>query len=214
MKNEEEKGFFKTGKGPDILKLLAFFMFFIFLSIYVRLGVQNQKDNKSNDLDIFNQHPKISSSEKIYIEKSFTEIKNDIISKNYAVGGDIKIADKDYYLLLTKTEDGYNGFFNAGEGTKNVVIRGQKIYEVIANKEEENNQLFETINLEFLDITNIFTLTKNIEPLIKEEGRTKQYTYNTNDGSIVIQIAENKLTKIQIFLNDNQDNYSLSYSYE
>lgn len=207
MKNEEEnivEKFFSTKRGIAVLKLGGFIIFFIILSIYIRLEMRNADDyNQNNNNGNINNN--ISKPETNTFP-SLSELRNKVLEAKYSFSTVVNINEEELTVIGIKDNDNYAGVYIDGETSIRYNKIGIEIYEINGKEQVLNNELFAKLDFNLVNMKYIFNLIGSVEPIININEKTKIYNYETETHTI--EITTNK--KIESVL-INEKNNNITY---
>ncbi|NLA32495.1 MAG: hypothetical protein GX864_00900 [Mollicutes bacterium] len=212
---KEEKDFFETKRGKDLLKFLGFVIFFIIVIAYVNSPSKELKEKYYQHQKEIQKQLKSSSQKPEIKVKTFTEIKNEFLNSNYVIMANIKIKSTESQLLLQKSLDEVKGYYLKGSDNTQIKISNDIIYEVNNGEEKINKELLKDIKINFITGKGIMAEIEHVEPIISEEDNKRIFSYSLKEYKIMINIENDKLISVHITsLNEkNHEEYTLGITY-
>ncbi len=175
----------------SLIKLSGYLIFFVIFFIIASLG------NNSNPI-IDDEPTKIS----------FNQIKTKLIEDNLKVNYYI-LAKDEYYMDGTIIDNVFTGTIDYNNNLNKIKINDESIYKVEKNEEVEDLELLSNIKREYLLPSNIVSLIKEKNPVIKSLEKEKTYSYLFDGISITAFSKEDNIYKIVIL--DTNITYELLY---
>ena len=127
------------------------------------------------------------------------------LDNNYSYVYEIKIADNMYYFKGSTKDKKEVGVKTFNSATTNYFKENNYIYAVNNGGLDKIDNLYEGINMELLDITNL----KNMLNEVKYQENNNSYIYNLEDKVITVYSDNLNITRINISMENAY--YDLSF---
>lgn len=177
-------------KFNAIIKLGLWLVFITFLLIVINFGGQKKAD-------LPNKKPKQVT---LTLNEKMQKLDN-----NYSYVYEIKIADNMYYFKGSTKDKKEVGVKTFNSETTNYFKENNYIYAVNNGGLDKIDNLYEGINMELLDITNL----KNMLNEVKYQENNNSYIYNLEDKVITVYSDNLNITRINISMENAY--YDLSF---
>lgn len=185
------KRLWNTPKGKPLIKLILYFVMMLIIVLIISFGY-----NKApHDTDV-----KVSS---------FELFKKEILKNNFAYKYQISNDLIDVVYEGKKKDDmdiGYKTFQNT---ITKYLIEDNSTYDITMTDKVLITNLFENINVNYLDLNYIFYLIEDKEPEIIVEEKITTDIYNLTNNKITVHYNEKNIFKIEI---ENESHYILTFS--
>ncbi len=177
-------------KFNAIIKLGLWLVFITFLLIVINFGGQKKADlpNKKPEQVTLTLNEKMQK-----------------LDNNYSYVYEIKIADNMYYFKGSTKDKKEVGVKTFNSETTNYFKENNYIYAVNNGGLDKIDNLYEGINMELLDITNL----KNMLNEVKYQENNNSYIYNLEDKVITVYSDNLNITRINISMENAY--YDLSF---
>ena len=177
-------------KFNAIIKLSLWLVFITFLLIVINFGGQKKADLPN----------KIPEQVTLTLNEKMQKLDN-----NYSYVYEIKIADNMYYFKGSTKDKKEVGVKTFNSATTNYFKENNYIYAVNNGGLDKIDNLYEGINMELLDITNL----KNMLNEVKYQENNNSYIYNLEDKVITVYSDNLNITRINISMENAY--YDLSF---
>ncbi len=204
MKKEEEKSEEKVSKGkiirtlykenPAFKALIKLSLYFIlFLVIIVVVGTSDyQRDEKE-------ESQKSVVTEPVKYPKKYQEILQDTIQDEKKFSYEVTHNEEKYLLTYELQEGIISGIYeDFNKVVKKFVIKENIPYEISLKEENENYDLFKSMNINYINIYNLIELLESNKALKMLEDEKILYKYELEGANITVTVAEEKINKIEI----------------
>ena len=197
---ENNNNLTKLLANKRIRSLIYFFLWCIFIIViylvYLKPIENHSKDNITNN--------KQTIEDNIVDAKSFADMQEELLSENFAY---IFTKNTSEGKIIYKGESLYDekiGYKESRDGVVKYYIKGDNYY--IINYDELTLISKEGFYEEYFDISNIFSLINNINPLIEDNI----YLFQKDDINVKITIGVDNISQIEITNGD--ENYLLEFT--
>lgn len=204
-----DKEFFKKcWKNPRWHSLMVLIIWIVSLSLL--MGV----------VTIINEFKPQEKRENYKIEEtqkgiSYKEKLQDLLSDEYLMSFIVTKNDNTIKYEGTEHNEVVNGYKEDASGITKYRIENGILYEVILDQVTEIESIYEEINSEFLDRTTLIAyILENEEEGIIDNKETSTYEYNLRykEEKISINVVETKEFIEQITIENENENYQLTFS--
>ena len=182
----------QTPRGRASLKLAVYGLFII--SVLILIVVKTDRN------------PKVYKSTYTAIKKDDTAKIADLKENNFAFRYTITINDLKTLYYGNKMQNLESGFKEDQNGIVKYLKENDKVYKIGLTDKEEITNLYEGINLEYLNLNYIFDLINDKQ----NEVEGNKQTYHL-DNNIVIEIITDNLNIKKITIQENSNLYELEY---
>lgn len=210
----------KTTRGKAIWKLIKwgifFFIIFIFLGIASLIGSQNNKikPNINNDVKEPIRPPAIDNKEnETLTNEGITKFQTKL-SKVYDYKYEITINHEKYIYTGTKTLVDNIGFKESSLGIIKYLIDSTGTYEETTTDKKAIDNLYEGLNVNYLDPIYVLNIIKNLEITRDLECDCIDPVYKASDSENIYRITtiNKEITSISITALDFSYLYNLNFS--
>lgn len=200
QENEEKKkvNLYKLYKENPLvkpfIKLFLYFMMF-FIIIFVVSVVPDRQAVDETDF-------KDSDVQEI-LEKPYKDILNETLN-NKRFNYEILVNGVEYVINYTIEDKVINGIYETtNDVIKKFSIKNDEVYEIALNKEKLNMELFQELNMDYINIYKLVELLSSSKGLkMLEDGKTV-YVYNFDEGiTIHVNVEAEKVNRILITGNE------------
>lgn len=186
------------------IKLLSYFIFFFILLLLTAITNYISYINKDN---VNNDNTK--SEEKID-NTNFINKQNKLLDNKHGINYIITINNIVYKISGLLENNIIEGYLESDNNIKKVIIKDNKIYELINGIETE---LDNVINCNYINTEYLLDIIKDKNAIIENKDEVKNYKYNFIDNgnnlNIIFSTDKDKINKIDINL-DNEE-YMLNF---
>ncbi len=186
------------------IKLLSYFIFFFILLLLTAITNYISYINKDN---VNNDNTK--SEEKID-NTNFINKQNKLLENKHSINYIITINNIVYKINGLLENNTIEGYLENDNNIKKVIIKDNKIYELINGIETE---LDNVINCNYINTEYLLDIIKDKNVIIENKDEVKNYKYsfidNGNNLNIIFSTDKDKINKIDINL-DNEE-YMLNF---
>lgn len=185
------------------IKLLSYFIFFFILLLVT--AITNyisyiNKDNVNND----------TKTEEKVDNNNFINKQNKLLDNKHSISYEVTINNIVYKISGLLENNIIEGYLENDNNIKKVIIKDNKIYELIDGIETETNYV---INCNYINIEYLFDIIKDKNAIIEDKDEVKNYKYsfidNGNNLNIIFITDKDNINKIDINL-DNEE-YILNF---
>lgn len=216
---EKIKELKKTTKGKAILRLIKwciyFFALFIFLAIAALATPKNNSISKPNaNPDIkepVTEDQPITPEETLSLE-TLNNTYNSLIKYDYNY--EIAVNDSKYIFKGSKDSTIDTGYKESPDGTIKYIIDNTGTYNETTSGKTLITDLYEGLNAEYFNLTNIFNTLKTIELKINRNHNCTNYLYEgkLEDITYQIELKENTKELMFIYIISENTSYQLNFS--
>lgn len=190
---EEKVSFWKTKRGKSIIQLLIGFAFMGLVYAYA----------------ISIPTPEVDESEKMKDENNeeiltYTKMQENLLKNNYEYK--YRIVINDIIYLYEGEKDGINdsGFKTTSDSIIKYSIEDGIIYNIKTDGKEIMENLYENIDINFIDMNLLFNIVNNMEPQISEESGLSKYVYRNDNYEILVIVNKEDIEEINIIQGTNE----------
>ena len=202
-----------TSKGKAILKLIGWAIFFAFIFLLLIISAFMPKESKINQ-DINNNEAEEKEEDmpinSLLSKETFNNIKNELLNGNYDYKYEITLEDTKYIFNGTKKDDIETGYKETKEGVVKYYIDSTGIYEDKLTEKVPLNNLYENLDLNYLNFNNLMK-TLDMEMVLISSTDLLIYDMASEVVDYQIALADKDLKYIKI-TGSNSD-YAPSYEY-
>lgn len=179
---------------------------FGFLIFFIYSGIASSKSNRRPPIDK-NSSSSSSSSSSSQKNLSLSEMKALVMYRDYTILSQITIGETKYIIIQMQRGNMTTGLYSINnEPGISYSIKNDEVYDTSGKEETLNSELFKDIETKYLNPRQLIELIDTKEPLIKEEGKEKLYTYDLDNVNIIIK-TENRFKEIDISYKINDVEY-------
>lgn len=205
----------KTSKGRAIWRLIKWAIFFFFLFVFLIVSsiiTANRKPNLtspqvtppvSSEKDEETPEPKT---------KSFKELQTSLLKGSYNYNYEITVGDSKYIYNGHKTPDVETGYKETDEGIIKYYIDSTGIYKETTTEKVPLDNLYENLNIEYLDLASIFKIFAKIEFVLNKSHNSSNDLYVGRDTLNSYEYETNGEEILFIRVYNTEYNYYLSFS--
>lgn len=197
--NEEEKiskikyvyeAYRQSPAFKALIKLSLYFILCFVIIIVVATSGDLEKETK-NDED------NVSTTTKV--QKSYHDILNDLLISEKKFSYEITSGDDVYYISYELTNGVQSGLIETSSSSlKKFLIKDNIIYEVVLNEEKENLELFQTLNVNYINIYSLVDILSNNKSFKMLNDDETIYNYNVDNVDIAVTVKEEKIINLEI----------------
>lgn len=195
------RAFRETHAFKSLIKLCLYFVMFFIIIIVVALS---QTDDKESD---YNENDEAPST--TVVAKSYRELLDDLLNSNAKFSYVVTDTEEKSYYISYEIVDGIeSGLIETeNESLKKFIIRDNVVYEVVLNEERENDKLFQSLNLNYINIYSLVDILTNSKSYKMLEDDYTLYKYEIDGVNISVSVKEERIEKLEI--NDASIKYDI-----
>lgn len=173
-----------------LIKLSLYFLLFLIIIVVVSFG----NTNISEENTPVEEEP----TEQIVEPKSYKEMLNDVLIDNNSLKYEIKLNEEIYMLDYTIGNNILNGIIENNKGITKFTYKDNIVYEIKLNEEKENNELFNNMNLDFINIYSLINILSNSKAMKLLNDDTTIYNYTIEESQVTVTVSNEKINTIDI----------------
>lgn len=194
----KENNFWNSKQGESLIKLIIWLVFIVILYLVLTFGFGGKTSNNNTK----NKTNEVENKEEVtdnVVEGTFFDIRN----KNYEYTYNVMIGEEKYVYNGTISLDSDSGYKESNEGIIKYEKIGDKYYQVTLNEQIEIPNLYENLQVDFLNYDILYTIISEYNC----QNTYCEFDYNGYNGSIT-KIND---TSFNVNFNKEQENYDLIY---
>lgn len=185
---------------------IYFFLFLIFILV-INIGGKNlsDEDNKTTTTTSENK-----ASEKL----TYKEILDNLANKDVSIEFTSVINNYETRINAEVHDGVITGLIENQDMTKKFKVQDDQVFEIVLDKENINQELFNGINYEFLNPTKLVNILNSNQSTKRKKDSEVIYNYTINHNDInydtMVVVENNSIKSIEMIQESNQ--YRIIYS--
>ncbi|MCH5166273.1 MAG: hypothetical protein J1F35_00135 [Erysipelotrichales bacterium] len=180
-------------ENPAFRALVKLLLYFIFFAVIISVVAFNDIPSESNLKDT-TKNP----AEEVVEPKNYKDMLNETVLNNNFFKYEININGEIKILEYTILNNNFNGTLETSNGVTKFEFKDNNFYEIRFNEEIQNNELFNGLNLEYINIYSLISLVSNSKALKMINDDKTVYNYTIDASIISVTTNEEKIEKIEI----------------
>lgn len=176
----------------DLIKLSFYLILFFVIIIVVSFAPEPQEKSEERE--------STKTTENIKEEKKYKDILVDTLKEEKQYNYEINYNDLKYIINYSTKDNVISGILETSQNIlKKFSIKDNQIYELTLNEEKLNMELFQELNLTYINIYSLVDLLSNHKSLKMLEDDQTIYIYNLETNKIInVTVREENITSIEI----------------
>ena len=196
-----------------LVKLSGYFIFLAIIVIMVNATGAGKSTAKPSTTPTNNETQTTTTSSTTSKKVVYADILNALRQPNVKVAVTVTIDGAKFVVEGQNYENTFEGYYSDATGTKKFAVRDNNIYERVLDQETMNNELFGSIELDFIVPKNLVAILTSKSAIKTLDGDTVLYNYEINknnvDYKVTTFVKDEKCYKVEI--KSANTNYLITY---
>lgn len=188
---KDQKEFWHTKRGKALIKLGLWGIFFLVIFVLSAVSSYNYKPNELET----------------YHFRVYEDMINDLLKNNFEFSYKIKVEDKIYFFSGKSDGKKTLGIKETKENMLKYLIEDNITYKLNLEDKEEITNLYENLNVNYLNLTELFASLKDIHYHIEKHDNKRDILY---DNGVIIKSDEYNI--FSILIDEQTSSYEFNFT--